>query len=47
MARVLSHHSKLGTTVTALKKGADNVTCTLKDKAGNVAASSASALRSD
>ncbi len=25
---------KLGTTVTALKKGADNVTCTLKDKAG-------------
>src|SRR5665213_3063165 len=25
---------KTGTTVTALKKGADNVTCTLKDKAG-------------
>ena len=25
---------KLGTTVTALKNGADNVTCTLKDKAG-------------
>ena len=25
---------KLGITVTALKKGADNVTCTLKDKAG-------------